>query len=80
VTQLEERSDALYRYVETPWEPSFWERGLVRYGVMSYSLWARNIYWELRITRSGVKRPKPGRPIDPRLTWVERHWTWLWGR
>lgn len=30
------------------WEPSFWERGPVRYAALSYGLWLRHIYWDLR--------------------------------
>lgn len=41
--------------IECPDRPTPWgERGLIRYSVLSYSLWLRHIYYDLR----GVKPPK----------------------
>jgi hypothetical protein len=46
-----------YTYTERApsWEPSFWERGTARYAILSYSLWMRHIYWDLRGRKPGKK-------------------------
>lgn len=40
------------------WEPSFWERGPVRYAVLSYSLWGRLIWKTHRAHRRKLKGGK----------------------
>lgn len=40
------------------WEPSWWERGLVRYAVLSYSLWGRNILIDLGVMKKRKKVKK----------------------
>lgn len=46
-------------YREGPaWEPSWWERGLVRYACLSYSLWCRNILIDMGVMKKKAKVKK----------------------
>lgn len=44
VTKIDWTKPVKYVTPAKAWEPSWWERGLVRYGVLSYSLWTRTIW------------------------------------
>lgn len=35
---------------------TWWERGLVRYAVLSYSLWTRNVLIDLGVMKKKVKK------------------------
>lgn len=59
MTEAETRSVLTYYRTPPAWEPSFWERGNVRYLCLSWSLWARNIWCDVSgVDKKGVrKRP-----------------------
>lgn len=40
------------------WEPSFWERGPLRYAMLSYSLWGRLIWKTHRAHRRKLKEAR----------------------